>query len=104
MPRGRAAKVEALNVTHAEVTGLTDSGVDVTTVVVGPGSATDHGLALYSGTTGKIVKDLGTLGTAAQVLTSNGPGADPSWQAKRGSGVSWATPKTTTSHYTPHKA
>lgn len=49
--------------------------------VAGPASATNRALALYSGTTGKVIKDGPALGTSGQVLTSNGAGADPSFQA-----------------------
>jgi len=47
--------------------------------VVGPASATDHAVALFNGTTGKLVKD-GGVGTAGQVYTSNGPGVAPTFQ------------------------
>ncbi|MBA3993393.1 MAG: hypothetical protein C0469_07685 [Cyanobacteria bacterium DS2.3.42] len=48
--------------------------------VVGPASAADHAVALFNGTTGKIIKD-GGVGTAGQVFTSNGPGVAPTFQA-----------------------
>lgn len=49
--------------------------------VDGPASATDKRIALFNGTTGKLLKDGPTNGTAGWVLTSNGTGADPSFQA-----------------------
>ncbi len=48
--------------------------------VAGPASATDRALALYSGTTGKVIKDGPALGSSGDVLTSNGAGADPTFQ------------------------
>lgn len=48
--------------------------------VVGPAGATDHSLALFSGATGKLIKTGPALGGAGDVLTSNGAGADPSFQ------------------------
>ena len=47
--------------------------------VVGPGSATDRALALYSGTTGKLIKDGPALGTSGHPLVSGGAGTDPSF-------------------------
>jgi hypothetical protein len=47
--------------------------------VVGPASATDRGIALYSGTTGKLIKN-GPIGTNNQVLRGN-TGADPTFGA-----------------------
>ncbi len=61
----------------ADGTAVVSSGGDVT----GPGTATDRSIALYSGTTGKIIKNGPPLGSSGQVLTSNGAGADPSFQA-----------------------
>lgn len=49
--------------------------------VDGPASATDRRLVLFNGTTGKLIKDGPTNGTAGWVLTSNGTGSDPSFQA-----------------------
>lgn len=45
-----------------------------------PASSTDNSVVLWSGTTGKIVKDGPSLGSSGQVLTSNGAGAAPSFQ------------------------
>lgn len=48
--------------------------------VTGPGSSTDRSLALFNGATGKIIKNGPAIGTSGQVLTSGGPGVDPSFQ------------------------
>src|SRR5262249_20327080 len=48
------------------------------------GALTSHGVVLGAG--GNDEKALVSLGTTGQVLTSNGAGADPSWQAA-GSGT-----------------
>lgn len=55
--------------------------------VVGPASAGDNSLPLYDGTTGKLIKAGVALGTAGQVLMSNGAGAAPSFQAAAGGGT-----------------
>lgn len=47
--------------------------------VVGPASATNRAIVLYSGTTGKLVKDGPSLGTSGQPLLSGGPSADPAF-------------------------
>lgn len=52
--------------------------------ITGPASATDRSIALYNGTTGKTIKDGVALGSSGQVLTSNGAGADPTFQAAAG--------------------
>ncbi len=49
--------------------------------VQGPASATDHALALWDGTSGNKLKNGPTLGSAGQVLTSNGASSDPSFQS-----------------------
>lgn len=46
----------------------------------GPGSSTDNSVVLWNGTGGATVKDGPALGSAAQVLTSNGAGVAPSFQ------------------------
>lgn len=48
--------------------------------LIGPASSTDRALVLYNGTTGKLAKNGPSIGTAGQVLTSNGAGVDPSFQ------------------------
>ena len=63
---------------------IQDSGVLASAVVVGPASATDHRLAVYDGTTGKLLKDGPTNGTSGHILTSNGTGSAPSFQANAG--------------------
>lgn len=55
--------------------------------VMGPGSSTDFGIVLFDGITGKIIKGGVTLGTADQVLTSNGAGAAPSFKTLAGAGT-----------------
>lgn len=47
--------------------------------VLGPVSATNNGIALFDGTTGKIIKSGLDNGTAGQVLTSGGGGNTPTW-------------------------
>lgn len=49
--------------------------------VDGPASSTDHRLAVFNGTTGKLLKDGPSNGTAGWVLTSNGTSAVPTFQA-----------------------
>jgi hypothetical protein len=49
--------------------------------VVGPASAVDSAVALFDTTTGKLLKGTANAGTAGQVLTSNGAGVSPSFQA-----------------------
>lgn len=49
--------------------------------VNGPASAGDNSIALYNGTTGKIIKAGVALGSSGQVLTSNGAGVAPSFQS-----------------------
>lgn len=48
--------------------------------VVGPASATSRSIALFDGTTGKLLKNGPSLGSSNQVLASNGAGADPSFK------------------------
>lgn len=53
---------------------------------------------IFGGTTGTGAVQSGTVGTATHVLTSNGPGALPTFQAPAsGSGITLATPQATTS-------
>lgn len=47
--------------------------------VLGPISATNNGIALYDGTTGKILKSSLNNGTAGQALLSGGNGNAPTW-------------------------
>ena len=47
--------------------------------VLGPVSATNNGLALFDGTTGKILKSGLANGTAGQALISGGAGEPPYW-------------------------
>lgn len=47
--------------------------------VVGPGSAIDRSIPLFSGTTGKLLKDSVALGTTGHPLLSAGVGADPAF-------------------------
>lgn len=49
--------------------------------VLGPVSATANGIALYDGTTGKLLKSGLNNGTAGQALISGGSGNAPSWQS-----------------------
>lgn len=53
--------------------------------VAGPGASAVGALAVFDDTTGKAIAALGQ-GTAGQVLTSNGAGADPSWEDPTGGG------------------
>ena len=52
--------------------------------VLGPVSAVNNALALYDGTTGKIIKGGINNGTAGQALISGGAGNVPVWQAVGG--------------------
>lgn len=52
--------------------------------VLGPASATNNALALFDGTTGKIIKSGLGNGTAGQVLTSGGSGNIPAWASPSG--------------------
>lgn len=54
--------------------------------VLGPASATSNGIALYDGTTGKIIKSGLNNGTLGQVLTSGGAGNAPTWENAAKSG------------------
>jgi hypothetical protein len=65
---------------------VSGAGGDVT----GPGSATNRTVALFDGTTGKLIKNGPTSLTSGNVLTANGTGADPTFQAPAG-GPSQAT-------------
>ena len=47
--------------------------------VSGPASATASGIALYDGTSGKLLKSGLDNGTSGQVLTSAGAGLNPTW-------------------------
>ena len=51
--------------------------------VEGPGASAVGALAVFDDTTGKVIAALGQ-GTAGQVLTSQGAGADPSWEDPTG--------------------
>lgn len=53
--------------------------------VVGPASATNHSIAFFNGTTGKLLKSTLGLGTSGQKLVSAGAGAMPQWQSDAGS-------------------
>jgi hypothetical protein len=66
--------VTATNIGNAVTVTVTGGGD-----VVGPASAVDNSLPLYDGTTGKLLKAGVAVGTAGQVLTSNGASA-PSFQ------------------------
>lgn len=59
---GAAAAVAGDLTTHANLTSTAHGGI-----VNGPGSATNGNVVLFNGTTGKLIKDGGTLGTAAFV-------------------------------------
>ena len=52
--------------------------------VLGPVSATNNGIALYDGTTGKIIKSGLNNGTAGQALISGGSGNAPTWGSVEG--------------------
>jgi len=63
---------------NAQIVGLVFTGGNwyrfsesFPTSLVGPTSAVDNGVALFNGTSGRVIKDLG-VGTANQVLTTNG--------------------------------
>ncbi len=56
------------------------------------GALTAHDVVLGNG--GADAKPLGSVGVAGQVLTSNGAGADPSWQAGGGGGGGGSTVQT----------
>lgn len=58
--------------------------------VLGPVSATNNGIALFDGTTGKILKSGLANGTAGQALISGGAGEPPYW----------ATPSSNTASFT----
>ena len=53
--------------------------------VEGPGASAVGALAVFDDTTGKVIAALGQ-GTAGQVLTSQGAGAEPSWESLAGGG------------------
>lgn len=66
--------------------------------VVGPASATNNAFALFSGTTGKLIKnstltwdgaDL-TLPVSTQIQVAYGDATDPSIEGPNGSGIYWA--------------
>jgi len=65
--------------------------------VVGPASATDGAVAKFDGTTGKLLKDGGVLGTAATVDTGTGSG-----NAILGNDSRLTDARTPTSHKTSH--
>jgi hypothetical protein len=54
---------QVLTADSAETTGMKWATVSGTGDVVGPASATDNGLALFDGTTGKLIKNSGTFVT-----------------------------------------
>ena len=78
---GDTALVIAETTTQFRVFFKKADGTAVVRDVRGPASATNRALALYSGTTGKLLKNGPALGTAGEVLTSNGSGSDPTFQA-----------------------
>jgi hypothetical protein len=59
--------------------------------VLGPLSATDNALAVYDGTTGKIIKAVASVGTSGQVLVSNGAGSPPSFAPLPGANLPRST-------------
>ncbi len=74
--------------TAGQVLSTNGSGVlsfaSVAGDVTGPASSTDFSLAAYNGTTGKLLRNGPALGTAGQILTSNGVGALPTFQNSPG--------------------
>ena len=71
-------------------TGGTTPALSCPTCITG--SPINHGVSLGSAT--QAASYTGT-GTAGQVLTSNGPSADPTFQAAGGGGVTYTAPPTT---------
>ncbi|MEP3475850.1 MAG: DUF2793 domain-containing protein [Hyphomicrobiales bacterium] len=53
--------------------------------VIGPASATDFRIAMFDGSTGKLIKEL-DAGTAGQFLKSQGDGSTPVWDNISGGG------------------
>lgn len=49
--------------------------------VSGPGSSTDYGIALFNGTGGATLRDMGGVGNSGDVLISQGAGAVPQFSA-----------------------
>lgn len=48
--------------------------------VTGPASSTQYAVAIYADTTGKVIDEVSGLGSAGDVLTSNGAGVPPTWE------------------------
>lgn len=59
---------------------LAPTDIQINGDVFGPASAVNRAVALFDTTTGKLLKGLASAGTANQVLTSNGAGADPTFK------------------------
>jgi len=48
--------------------------------VTGPASSTQYAVAIYADTSGKVLDEVASLGSAGDVLTSNGAGLAPTYQ------------------------
>lgn len=81
---GAAGTVLTSNGVNTNPTYQTSAGS-----INGPVTSTDWSLALWNGTTGKILRDGPALGVAGQSLISNGAAAAPSFQNNPVSGLTW---------------
>lgn len=83
-----SAGTTALNITNAGVVTLPGAALDVPSGGTGATSLTDHGVVVGSGTAAVSVT---AVGSAGEVLTSNGAGMDPTFQAAGVSGPGSST-------------
>lgn len=79
VPTGPADNLKVIRVKNDGSGDYELAAVSITADMNGPASSTSRAIALFDGTTGKLLKDGPALGTAGHVLKSAGAGADPAF-------------------------